>query len=255
MRESKPKKTILEYYNDESSNATEFRRLARNVRRYKNPSEINSILVTSATKHEGKSLIAANLAIAIAKREEEKKVLLIDLDLRRPTIYSLFGIKRIPGINSMLEGEAELSHVVHDTEIANLKIIPSGHAIDSPSQLLKNAKDVLNKCKESFDIIICDSPPIMPADDASLLAPYIEGVLMVVMAGKTDRMIVKRSIEILESVNAKILGIVLNNLHKTLPYYYDYGYYHYKYDSELSNGKQGKKQRTRSGDANLKEIK
>jgi len=255
MRKSKPKKSILEYYNDESSNATEFRRLARNVRRYKNPSEINSILVTSAAKHEGKSLIAANLAIAIAKREEEKNVLLIDFDLRRPTIYSLFGIERIPGINSLLEGKSELYNVVHNTELANLKIIPSGRAIDSPSQLLKNAKDVLDKCKESFDIIICDSPPVVPADDASMLAPYMEGVLMVVMAGKTDRMIVKRAVEILESVNAKILGIALNNLHKTLPYYYDYGYYRYKYDSELSNGKQDKKQITKSGDANLEEKK
>jgi capsular exopolysaccharide synthesis family protein len=241
MKKSKSKQSILEYYDNESSRAIEFRRLARNIRLYNNPSEIRSILVTSAAKHEGKSLIAANLAIAIAKREEEKKVLLIDGDLRRPTIHSLFGIKRVPGLVSLLEGKAELYDVVHDTELINLKIIPSGQAVDSPSQLLKGAKDILDKCRESFDVVICDSPPVVPADDASMIAPYMEGVLMVVMAGKTDKMIVKRAMEILDGVNAKILGIALNNLHKMLPYYYDYGYYRYKYDRKYTaNGKQNK---------------
>lgn len=245
MKKIGPKRLILDYYDNESSKALEFRRLASNIEHYNNPynnpSEIRSILVTSAAKHEGKSLIAANLAIAIAKREEEKKVLLIDGDLRRPTIHSLFGIRRFPGMSSLLEGKADLYNVICGTELENLKIIPSGHTVDSPTQLWKNTKDVIDKCKESCDIVVCDSPPVVPADDASIIAPYMDGVLMVVMAGKTDKMIVKRAMEILDGVNAKILGIALNNLHKMLPYYYDYGYYRYKYDRKYTaNGKQNK---------------
>ena len=230
--QSKP--TIFTYYDQESAGATEFRRLARNIRRRGNPSSVRSILITSATKDEGKSLIAANLAIAVAKRENDKEVLLIDCDLRRSETHWLFGIKRKPGFVSLITKKLELNDVVHDTEIDNLKVIPSGRIVDSPSQLLANAKDALDRCKEQFDLVICDSPPIMPVDDVGILAPYTDGVLLVVLAGKTDRVIVKRSLEILSDVSAKVLGVALNNLHGTLPYYYDYKYYRYRYEQKAS---------------------
>ena len=230
----KSKTTIFDYYDDESPGTTEFRRLARNIRHCGNPSEVRSILVTSAAKDEGKSLIAANLAIAVAKRENDKTVLLIDCDLRRSEIHWLFGIERKPGFVSLLTKELELNDVVSDTEIDNLKIIPSGRVVDSPSQLLASAEDVLDRCKEQFDIIICDSPPIMPVDDVGILAPYTDGVLLVVLAGKTDRVVVKRSLEILSDANAKVLGVALNNLHGALPYYYDYKYYRYRYEKKAS---------------------
>ena len=118
--------------------------------------------------------------------------------------------------------------------IDNLKIIPSGRVVASPSQLLASAEDALDRCKEQFDIIICDSPPIMPVDDAGILAPYMDGVLLVVLAGKTDRVVVKRSLEILSDANAKVLGVALNNLHGTLPYYYDYKYYRYRYEKKAA---------------------
>jgi len=226
--QSKP--TIFAYYEDESTGATEFRRLARNVRRPGNPSEVKSILVTSAAKHEGKSLIAANLAITIAKRENDKEILLIDCDLRRPMIHSLFGIEMEPGFASLLAGEVEPNDVVHDTELGNLKIIPSGRVVDPPSYLLASAKDALGKCKGQFDVLICDAPPVVPVDDVGILGPHLDGVLLVVLAGKTDRMVVKRAIDILHDVNAEVLGIALNNLHGVLPYYYDYKYYRYRYD-------------------------
>lgn len=226
-----PNKSILEYYKDESSQATEFRRLIKNIRQYGNPIEINSILVTSAAKHEGKSLIASNLAIAIAKSEKNKKVLIMDCDLRMPTLHLLFNIERKPGLNSLLDEDIHPSEVVHDTKLDNLKIIPSGHTSESPIVLFSRIKEVINKCKETFDVLICDSPPVVPVDDASMIAPNVDGVLLVVMAGKTDRMVVKRAVDILNSIKeARFLGIALNNLNRTLPYYYDYNYYRYKYD-------------------------
>lgn len=226
-----PNKSIFEYYKDESSQATEFRRLIKSIRQYGNPVEVNSILVTSAAKHEGKSLIAANLAIAIAKNEEDKKVLLMDCDLRMPTLHSLFNIERKPGLNSLLDGDVHPSEVARDTELDNLKIIPSGHTSESPIVLFSRIKEVLDKCKETFDVLICDSPPVVPVDDASMIAPNVDGVLLVVMAGKTDRMVVKRAVDILNNIKgSRLLGIALNNLNRTLPYYYDYNYYRYKYD-------------------------
>ena len=119
-RDPDPEPTIFTHYDDESSGATEFRRLARNVRYCGNPSEVRSIVVTSATKDEGKSLIAANLAITMAKREDDKKILLIDCDLRRPEIYRLFGIDREPGLISLLTKEMEPS------ERTSIEGTPSG---------------------------------------------------------------------------------------------------------------------------------
>jgi capsular exopolysaccharide synthesis family protein len=227
-RDPEPKPTIFTYYDNESAGATEFRRLARNVEHASNPSDVRSILVTSAAKDEGKTLIAANLAIAIAKKN--KKVLLVDCDLRRAEVHWLFGMEREPGFASLLTGEMEPNDVARDTELDNLKVIPSGRVVDSPSQLLASAKDILDRCKEQFDVLVCDSPPIVPVDDAGILAPHVDGVLMVVLAGKTDRMVVKRAIEILHDANARVLGVALNNMHGTLPYYYDYRYYRYKYE-------------------------
>jgi Mrp family chromosome partitioning ATPase len=269
--------TIFAYHDGESAGAIEFRRLARNIRHRGNPGAnagARSILVTSAAKHEGKSLISANLAIAMAERESDKKVLLIDCDLRRPMIHSLFGLKREPGLVSLLAGasapsdEANASatalepvDVAHDTELDNLKVIAVGQnaftkavadkpagadasdslgSVRSPrrpspisaSKLLANAKDILDKCKEQFDILICDAPPVVPVDDVGVISLHVDGVLLVVLAGKTDRMVVKRAVDMLHEVDAEVLGIALNNMHGVLPYYYDYGYYRYKYEKE-----------------------
>ena len=94
------------------------------------------------------------------------------------------------------------------------------------------AKDVMVQCKNLFDIVICDASPVIPVDDAAVLGPHVDGALLVVMAGKTDRMVVKRAIEILNDAKVEILGIVLNNMHGILPYYYDYKYYGYREDDE-----------------------
>lgn len=220
-------KTILDYYDSESSAATEFRRLARNVRYRGNPEEIRSILVTSAAKHEGKSLVASNLAIAMAKRESDKQIMLMDCDMRRPVIHSLFGIEREPGFADLLNGTAEVGQAAHDTQLPNLKVVPTGTGVDSPLHLLPGAKDVLVECKNLFNIVVCDAPPIIPVDDAAILGPHVDGALLVVLAGKTDRVVVKRAMEVLNEAKVEILGTVLNNLHGTLPYYYDYKYYRY----------------------------
>lgn len=233
---SQIKTTVFNYYDDESSAATEFRRLSRNIRHYGNPTEINSIMITSAMKHEGKSLIAANLAIAMAKRETDRQILLIDCDLRKPVIHTFFGLERTPGFAALLTPDEamEPEEAACETKLTNLKVIPSGRVVGSPSNLLVNVKDVLDKCKRQFDILICDTPPVVPIDDAVMIAPHLDGVLLVVMAGKTDRMIVKRAVDILNDVKAKIIGIALNNVNKVMPYYYDYNHYGYKYEVKES---------------------
>lgn len=224
--------TIFDYYDDNSPDATEFRRLARNIRYTGNPSTVKSVLVTSATKSEGKSLVSAKLAIAIAEAEDYKRVLLIDCDLRRPVIHSLFGVRRAPGFTSVDHWDSNPDELIRDTKLDGLKVIPSGPFVHSPSLwLASRAEEFLKRYRSQFDFIICDGPPVVPVDDPGILGPHLDGVLMVVLAGKTDRMVVKRAIEILNDAKANVLGVVLNNLHGTLPYYYDYKYYHYGYET------------------------
>lgn len=222
----------VDYFNNESASANEFRRLVRNILHNEIVPDIKSILITSATKNEGKSLITANLAIAIAQKELDKKVLLIDCDLRKPVIHSLFGIDKEPGLVSLILEEAGLDEVVCDTGLGNLKVIPSGRITDSPSVLLPEINNIIDKCKNWFDIILCDSPPVIAVDDAATLGQYTDGVLFVIMAGKTDRMMVKRAMDMLNDAKVTVLGIALNNAHGTLPYYYDHKYYGYKPDKD-----------------------
>ena len=221
--------TIWEYYQDESISTVEFRRLAQNI----NPNSkksINSILITSAMPGEGKTLLAAHLAITMAK-DEEKKVLLIDCDMRRPSVHSLFGIERKAGLTSFLEETATLEEIIKDTELENLKIIPGGSRIPSITHLLKKGKmnELLDECKSKFDFVICDAPPVIPVHDSELLSQYLDGVVLVVLAGKTFREIVERAIQYLKEAHANVLGVVLNDVDGKLPYYYHSKYYRHYY--------------------------
>jgi len=237
------KPTIFEYYKDESSSAVEFRRLTRNI--WQNTSqvehpdedgEVNSLMVTSANAGEGKTLLAANLAITIAK-SEGKRVLLIDCDMRRPAVHSLFGLERDVGLGSILMEETTLEETIQNTELENLKIITSGKDIISPMRLLSSerAKEILDECKSQFDLIICDTPPIIAVHDAEVLVPYVDGVLLVVLAGKTFQQVVMRAIEVLKEAQANVLGVVLNDMKGMLPYYYQPKYYNGEYYSEESS--------------------
>jgi capsular exopolysaccharide synthesis family protein len=222
-------KSILECYKEDSHIGVEFRRLVRSLKHFDKPKEVRSILITSSLKNEGKSLISSYLAIAVARSESNKRVLLIDFDLRQPTIHKLFMKNKQPGLSHILETNAETEDLAQRTELDNLDILTSGHHVSSPSQLLINAKYILDICMEKYDLVICDSPPVVPVDDVNMIVPHVDGVLLVVMAGKSDKMAVKRSTEILKGADANILGVVFNNLHRALPYYYDYSYYGYKY--------------------------
>lgn len=219
------KTTIFNYYKDESFSTIEFRRLVRNIWQEASE-EVKSLLVTSAIQGEGKTLLATHLAITIAKNEN-KRVLLVDCDLRHPSIHHLFGVERDVNLRNVLTGEAALEEVIHDTELENLKIIPSRRGVTSPMQLLSSerARDIFDECRTQFDLVICDSPPIVAVHDTEIIATYVDSVLLVVLAGKTFREVVMRAIELLKKCKANLLGIVLNDIQGTLPYYYQPKYY------------------------------
>ncbi|WP_238388929.1 polysaccharide biosynthesis tyrosine autokinase, partial [Roseimaritima ulvae] len=176
--------------------------------------------VTSSAPAEGKSTIAANIAISIA--QSGKNVLLVDADLRRPKVDKLLGVhtekglawalEMLPSSNDGSVGFDVIADAVHDTEVANLSVVAGGKKPENPAELLSSGSlDVfIGLVKDKFDIIIVDSPPMLAVTDPSNIVPRVDGVIMVVRLGKQTRPRSAQAIRMLETLNADIIGVVVN---------------------------------------------
>jgi capsular exopolysaccharide synthesis family protein len=228
-RRAQPK-SILQLYDKESPAATEFRRLYSNLRHSNGFADLKSLLVTSASSGEGKSLVTSFLAITVSQYHDSK-TLLLDSDLRRPVIHRLFRIEQKLGLAEILEGKRGLKECLKSTSLSNLKLLTCGQSHLSPTQLLDSPRltEIFEEAKFYFDTIVIDTAPVVPVSDVMLLLPEVDGTLVVVKAGNTPREVVKRAVELVQNAGGKILGLVLNNLDGVLPYYYNYAYYGYPY--------------------------
>jgi len=174
--------------------------------------ELRTLLVTSAGSGEGKSTTLANLAVAMA--EGGGRVLAVDCDLRRSSLHTLFGLPNTRGLTNVILDEAAGALPLQDTPIANLKVLTSGPLPPNPSELLGSRRmtRVLEVLRDAADTVLFDAPPVVAVSDAALLAPRVDGVLLVVDAGQTRRDWARRARAQLEKVNARVLGVVLNNV-------------------------------------------
>ena len=243
------RKSIYEIFDQESPIATEMRRLYSNIRHIHGKNAMRSFLVTSANRGEGKSTVASHLALTVA-RFRGKKSLIVDADLRRPRLHQIFNVPKEPGLYECLEGKIDPLEATKDTPIENLKVIPAGGRVSSPAHLFEG--DVLSKIFEKIkfynDIVIVDSAPIIPVSDPMLISSEVDGVMLVLLAGKTPRNVALRAKNILLDANANLLGIIVNNLSEVLPYYYDYSYYGYsesdkEFGGEDTDGQAPKKEK------------
>lgn len=228
----KPKSPISEAY----------RSLRTNIQYSDSAGPIATILVTSAGPREGKSTTVSNLAIAMA--QGGNRILVVDTDLRRPVLHRIFGTDKNRGLTNHLVGKASLEEVIHPTGIENLDLIPCGTLPPNPSELLGSSKmrDLIETLKGRYQLVIFDTPPIIAVTDATVLAKQLDAVLLVVKSGSTQREIVLRAKAILSNVQARLLGVLLNNVDVSNTYgYYYYYYYYYYYDQEYD----GKRSRRR----------
>ncbi|HVE59673.1 MAG TPA: polysaccharide biosynthesis tyrosine autokinase [Pyrinomonadaceae bacterium] len=187
-----------------------------------------TILVTSGQPGEGKSTTAVHIAYSLAQLGAE--VLIIDCDLRHPTLHKKLNISSAKGITNYLSSNTSLEPLIQELEIPNLSAIPSGPIPPNPAELLssRKMKEMIDLLGRSFDHIIIDSPPIASVTDPIILSTLVDGTIMVIQSGKARRGLVQRSCQELSSVRAKIFGVVLNNvnLHREG---YRYQYYKYGY--------------------------
>jgi capsular exopolysaccharide synthesis family protein len=182
------------------------------------------LLVTSPAKGDGKSITAANLALTMAQ-EFNRKVVLIDADLRRPTVHSLFGIPDQPGLVDVLGGSALLQDALVLLPDVHLAVVPAGRAPAQPAELLGSAamRRILEALRSRFDRVIVDVPPVIPLADVGVLAPQCDGVLLVVRAGVTPKPLIERALNAFEG--ERLLGVVLNESGGGEP---EYGYAGYE---------------------------
>jgi len=183
-------------------------------------------MFTSSNPGEGKSTTASNLAVVYA--QADKKVLLVDADLRKPTVHHFFTVSNRGGLTSVLTGQQSLAAAVKDTSIDNLQILTSGPIPPNPSELLSSKKmaNLLVELREKYDIIIVDTPPVLAVADAQIVSTLCDGTVLVLNAGRVKRELAAKAKANLEHAKARILGVVLNNLERKTAdayYYYYYG--------------------------------
>ncbi|MDG3060897.1 MULTISPECIES: CpsD/CapB family tyrosine-protein kinase [Lacticaseibacillus] len=184
------------------------------------------VMFTSSTMLEGKSTVSANVAVTWA--QAGKKVLLLDADLRRPTVHATFRKLNLDGVTTVLTGKSKPDEVVEETFVDNLSIIPSGPIPPNPSELLnsKRMSDLLDWARGNFDIVVLDAPPVLAVSDVQVLVPKTDGVVIVTKIGQTQKSDLRRTVEVLKLAKAKILGSVerVKARHGDKGYGYGYGY-------------------------------
>ncbi len=210
--EKKPKSITAEAY----------RTLRTNIQYSSFDKEVRVIVVTSSEAGEGKSTTAGNLAISFS--QAQKKTVMIDCDLRKPSLHKKFRISNMVGLSDLLKGRESLKEAVHKYN-DYLDILTSGKVPPNPAEMLgsRSMENLLEKLKEEYDIIIIDSAPLQAVTDAQILSRKADGTIIVVRAEKTKRDSVIQAKELLKKVDANILGIVLNgveNIRKKYYYYY-----------------------------------
>jgi polysaccharide biosynthesis transport protein len=220
LRGNKSKSGVFVVNQPRSPISEAFRSLRTNLEFASVDSPAESILVTSPGSEEGKTTIASNLAIVLA--QNEKKVALVDADLRRPNIHKEFGLSNFIGLSDTLRERLSIDDVLQESGVSeNLSIITSGVLPPNPVELLASHRmeNIINELKEKFDIVILDTPPML-VTDAQVLSTKVDGTIFVIRPGKTRTTMARAPLEELRRVNSIVLGVVMNRIPKNRDYYY-----------------------------------
>lgn len=232
QRSAKNKRPIITELNPKSPISEAYRTLRTNIDFSSIDEKLQVIMLTSAGPGEGKSTTTTNLAVTYA--QSERKVLVIDADLRKPTMHHTFFKTNRWGLTNILTGQSSPEEVITSTHIPNLYLLPSGPIPPNPSEILasKRMTAFLDQMRSQFDMVVIDTPPALAVTDAQIVATRCDGVIMVIHSGKVKRDMAMKVKANLEHVKARILGVVLNNVDRKSGEGYYYYYYGNKEDHE-----------------------
>ncbi|MEA2095385.1 MAG: polysaccharide biosynthesis tyrosine autokinase [Candidatus Cloacimonadota bacterium] len=222
---------LITNYSPKSSTAEAFRILRTNIISRKKNSDCTTLLITSSGPKEGKSTIQANMATALAQMDA--KVILVDLDLRRPMVHTIMGFDKEIGISDFLmDKSTKIEKVIKKSNVENLDIITSGIIPPNPSELLasKRMDEAIESLKEKYDYILFDSPPVIAVTDSMVMANKVDLLILAIRVDQADKNVVKRTKELLENIKVDIAGVVINGIQPHRYYNnYEYNYYYYYY--------------------------
>jgi len=217
LRVSVPPQSRLVCLTDKESLAAEkFRYLGVRLRQLQQRQTLKRVLITSTMPQEGKSVATANLACALARRTQQR-TLLVEGDLRRPSVSQMFGLGTIPGLCEWLQGERGPMASIYHLAGPGFWILPAGSSPKNPLEILQSARlpALMNQLSDWFDWIVIDSPPVLPLADATIWMRLVDGILLVTRQGKTEKQQLRRGLAVLEP--AKLIGTLLNCSTNTAP--------------------------------------
>lgn len=216
---------LITHLNPRSPISEQYRTIRTNLQFTAIDQELQTMLVTSSGPSEGKSITIANLAVTYA--QQGKRVLLIDADLRKPTVHYTFRLDNIRGLSNLLIDELSLEDAINHSNIEKLDVITCGPIPPNPAELIgsNRMKQIIEEAKKNYDIVLFDTPPVLAVPDAQILTNDVDGALLVIRSGQTEQTAAIRAKEALEKSTGKLLGVVLNDINRDNAenYYYYYG--------------------------------
>ncbi|RSD27256.1 CpsD/CapB family tyrosine-protein kinase [Mesobacillus subterraneus] len=217
------RRKLISAQNSKSPITEQYRTLRTNLHFTSIDKELKTLMVTSTGPSEGKSTTAANLAVVFA--QQGKNVLLVDADLRKPTVHYTFNLTNTSGLTSILTRQLSLDEAIVESKISSLYLLPSGPIPPNPAELMASGtmEQFLENASREFDLVIFDTPPVMAVTDSQILSNKCDGTILVVSCGKTLTEEAIKAKELLVSAKANVLGVVLNNKKLKNPSYYYYG--------------------------------
>ena len=204
-----------------SASADDFRILSTHIRRLYENQGVRSILISSPTPMEGKTVVVSNLAFALARMG--MRVVAVDADLRLPRLHKVFGLNQAFGLANTIKEES-VNGSLQNTELAELKIMTSGGIPNNPAELLASpfTEKLVHDLLKTVDIVLIDCPPVLSSVDASILAQVVDGVLLVLKVGQSENLVTQKTLEALRRVNARVIGALLNAAPEQKEPYYQY---------------------------------
>lgn len=212
MRRSINDSSLVVSMNPKSSISEEYRLLRTKIPFFSKDQELKTVMVTSSQPGEGKTTTISNLAVTYA--HEGKKVLLIDVNMRKPSLHRVFALPNHQGLSTVLTGDIAVEKVIQDTIVTNLSLLPSGPVPSNPSELINPPimRELLEQLKLEYDVILMDTPSVLAVSDSVIISALCDGVIMVAAAGKVNKDHLRKAKEQLDHVDARMLGIVVNQI-------------------------------------------
>ena len=221
MKDSTIDARLIAYFDQKSVISEQYKMLATNLQAINKTKSQRIIGITSSIHSEGKTVSSLNIAITLAQAVNKPKILLIDADMRRGKLAKYLGVKQDKGLSEILSGQAQVNDVLFHIDLENLTFMAAGAVPANPAELMASEpmKDLLSQLRGQFDYILIDTPPVIPVTDSVIISSLVDGMVVVVQAGRTQRGMVKRTAEQLEQAHAKIFGYVLTGIEYFVPDY------------------------------------